>query len=135
MRALRGVGRGCRCIASVERGVAPDRMHDHCQFARHGDTSFAVAGTFGDRLAPALDLVPVLEVRQHSRRRPAERAPHARVAGLRDTPLNVDRSWRPPAPRGQPEVGRDVARMAEPRPIIYRSVNDGAITEPSPGSS
>lgn len=114
--------------------VAPQCMHDHRQLARHGDAGLAVAGALGDRLAPALDLVGALEARHQSRRRLVERAPHVRVAGLRDASLDVDRRARLPASRGQPEVGRDVARERRKRDGSSIAVmNESAVTGPTPG--
>lgn len=106
MSALGSIVSARRRIADVERAVVPHGMHDHRQLARHGDTGLAVAGAFGDRLAPALDLVPALEARHQPRRRLVERPAYVRVAGLRDAALNVDRGARLPASRRQPEVGR-----------------------------
>lgn len=76
-------------LADMERSVVPHRTHDHRQLARHGDTSLAVAGAFGDRLAPVLDLVGALEARHQTRRRLVDRASHISVAGLRYAALNT----------------------------------------------
>ncbi|MDX8525391.1 hypothetical protein RFM68_12805 [Mesorhizobium sp. MSK_1335] len=56
-----GIASVRRGIADIERSVAPHGVHDHRQLARHSDTDLAVAGAFGDRLAPVLDLVGALE--------------------------------------------------------------------------
>lgn len=82
VRAPTGVGLACRRIADVERAVAPDRMHDHGQLARHRDTGLAVARAPGERLAPAFDLVGALEARHQAGRRLVERAPHIRRSSL-----------------------------------------------------
>ena len=65
--------------------------------------SLAMAGAFGDSLAPTLDLVVALEARNQSRRGLVERAPHIRIAGLRDELLKIDRGAGQPAPRCQSE--------------------------------
>lgn len=76
------------------------------------------AGAFGESWPQLLTLS--LPLKCIIRRRLIERAPHVDVACLRDAALNVDRGARLPASRPQPEVGRDVARAAEPRGIVHR---------------
>lgn len=71
------------------------------------------AGAFGESWPQLLTLS--LPLKRIIRRCLIERAPHVDVACLRDAALNVDRGARLPASRPQPEVGRDVARAAEPR--------------------
>lgn len=90
MDAPRDVGVTRGRVADIERAVAPNRVHDHRQLARHGDTGHAVAGAFGDLPAPVLDLVLVLalEARHQTRRRLVERAAHVGIAGPRDAPGN-----------------------------------------------
>lgn len=118
--ALRGLGFSRRHITDVERAVAPHGVHDHRQLARHRDTGLAMTGALGELLAPALDLVPAAEARHQRRRCLVQRAPHIGVASFGDASLNVDRRARLPAPRRQPEVGRDVTRPAEARRIVDR---------------
>lgn len=48
-----GIRLACRRVADIERSVGPDRVHDHRQLARNGDTGLTVTGAFGDRLAPS----------------------------------------------------------------------------------
>lgn len=102
-----GIRLACRRIADIVRAVAPHRVHDHCQLARHGHAGLAVAGALGDRLAPSLDLVGALEARHQPRCRLVKRASYISIAGFRYATLNVDRGARLVTPRGQPEVGRD----------------------------
>lgn len=38
-----GIRLACRRIADIERPVAPHRVHDHCQLARHRHAGLAMA--------------------------------------------------------------------------------------------
>lgn len=84
--ALRGVYRGCRCIADVERAVAPHRMYDHRQFARHRDTALR----WQERLAIASPqlLTLSLTLKHVTRPAPPRRAlaahPRRRASRLRN---------------------------------------------------
>jgi hypothetical protein len=63
-RARRKLRFGCGRIAHVNGPVAPHRMHDHRQFARHGDRRLVTAAPLREALPPALDLVVAFESRQ-----------------------------------------------------------------------
>lgn len=102
MSARGGIASVRRGIADIERAVAPHGVHDHRQLARHGDTGLAVAGTFGDRLAPALGLVGAFEARHQ---------PRSRLVKRRRLICDPERRSRCPTANAasQSEVGRDIA--------------------------
>src|SRR5690606_18055705 len=56
LRAPRDIGFGGGVVADIESAVAPHSVHDHRELARHRDHRLAMAGAFGDLLAPGLVL-------------------------------------------------------------------------------
>lgn len=117
----------------TERPVAPHCVHDHRQLARHGDTALAVAGAFGDRVAPALFLAPALKARHQLRRRLVERASHISIAGLLYATLT---STEVPDCQRREVSPKQAATSRERRKRDGSSIavmNESAVTGPTPG--
>src|SRR5580700_1889420 len=93
--------------------VAPHRMQDYRQFARHRDHCPLMPAAALELHSPRLQRAPGLRSRHQPARGFIERRPEFAVALARDMPVIVDAVARLDALGRQPGIGADIARALE----------------------